>query len=121
MKNTFKTFSKKIERSLDLNHMWIPDRSEASQFRLANHDYGRIRASWRVAKNALNIERAIINRLEMASDFENEYHTVSDELYDDEDVPLQCLDIGVASVVLSLSGLGCHTLSSCNGGCFGDS
>jgi hypothetical protein len=118
--NRFKVFTEKIERRLVAKHMGLPSHSQTSHLRFHNHDYGRIRATLREVRQALEFEAEVLNRLANAKDLAAEYRRVSDEIYDDDSQPLQGLDLGVASAVLSLSAIGCVTFSSCNGGSFGD-
>ena len=121
MPSEFKVFGLPIEQTLNESHLGLPDRSMVSQFRIDNHDYRRIRCTWSDAKAVFEFEQEILKRLHEAADLDQEYFTVSDELYDDEDQILQGLDLGVASVVLVLAAMGCVTVTSCNGGVFGDS
>jgi hypothetical protein len=120
MKTEFKTFSLPIEQKLEQTRMSLPDRSMASVFRLENHDYRRIRVSWREARKALKYEYRLLRRLENASDVIAELNAISDRSFEDDSPPLRGLDLGVAATVLTLSAMGSVTIASCNGGCFCD-
>jgi hypothetical protein len=115
----FRVFDQVIERELDKSRMGLPCRSMASVFRLENHDYQRIRPSWREARRAVKYEYRFLRRLEQAPDLDAELIVISDENYENDDPPLQGLDPGVAGTVLALAAMGCFTITSCNGGCFG--
>jgi hypothetical protein len=120
MANVFKVSSVPIDRKLDKNRMSLPDRSMTSAFRIQNHYFERVRSSWRDARTALKFEYLLMRRLENAVDLEKESIAISDGLFECDYSPLQGLDLGVAGTVLTLSAMGCYTIASCNGGCFGD-
>jgi hypothetical protein len=120
MKTSFTIFNEETKRSLRRRGMGLPHHAAASNFRVDNHDFVRIRASWREAREALEFEHLLLKRLEKAQDLDAELNAISDENYEDHCPPLRGLDIGVAGVVLTLAALGCVTVTSCNGGCFGD-
>jgi len=76
--------------------------------------------TWADLAETLEIERAVLARLEAAIDLAAEYEAVSDELlleYGAEG--LWGLDPGVASAVIALSALGAIPVASCNGGVLG--
>jgi hypothetical protein len=100
--------------------MTLPGRSERETLLLDNHDYGPIRASWREARRALKYEYRLLKRLESCADIRTELVVISDRDCEIDCPPLDGLDIGVAGAVLTLAALGCVTVTSCNGGCFGD-
>jgi hypothetical protein len=115
----FKTFDLEIRRQIRKRGLGLPSRSTASVFRLHNHQYEHIRTSWRGARKALKYEYRLLRRLEQAADLEAELVLVSDETYEEDCPPLRGLDLGVAATVLTLAAMGCFTVTSCNGGCFG--
>ena len=100
--------------------MGLPSRSMGLMFRMDNHQYERIRATWREARKALKYEYRLLRRLEMTTDLEAELIAISDENYENDCPPLRGLDLGVAATVLTLSAMGGLTVTSCNGGCLGD-
>ena len=120
VESPFIIFNEKLEQSLRKESMSLPDRSLAPMFRLDNHCYERIRASWREARRAVKLEYRLLRRLEAALDIDDELCAISDVMAEDDCPPLRGLDIGVAGTVLTLAALGCVTVASCNGGCFGD-
>jgi hypothetical protein len=99
--------------------MGLPGRSTRSYIRRDNQQYERIRATWREARKALKYEYRFMRRLQMATDLKSEFSAIEEERYEDDCPPLQYLDPGVAATVLTLSAMGCFTVTSCNGGCFG--
>jgi hypothetical protein len=120
MATAFKTFREEIERDLDKRKMGLPHPSAEPLFKADNHDYERVRASWRQAKRALEFENSLLKRLEGAPDLEEELSKISDEDYEDDCPPLCGFDIAVVAVVLTFAAMGCHPYASCNGGCSGD-
>jgi hypothetical protein len=76
------------------------------------------RLSWTDARKVLADEVQLIARIENAEDPEEEYWTIEEE-YDESEVVLYGLDIGVSSTVIGLSAARCVPLSSCNAGAFG--
>jgi hypothetical protein len=118
-------FELDIERSVDLKALGWPERGAARAEGFGgNRNYGDLRGcSWEEAQRILEIEQAILARLESATDFADVLDRVNkelDELYDEGDSVLFGLDIGVASTVISLSAARCIPFSSCNGGSFGE-
>lgn len=120
MKSKFKRFDEKIEWNIIGSGLGIPPKSEFDQFKIENHDFEEYRSSWDEVERALEFEHSLLRRLEKAPDLEAERVLVSDELYEDDDLPIRTLDLGIGSVVLALSSMGCLTIASCNGGFLGD-
>ena len=80
-------------------------------------------ASWADVFRVLEVEAALVRRLEDALDPSGEASRVEAELDgqrdDDDETPLRGLDLGVASAVLVLAAAGAVPVASCNGGAFG--
>jgi len=76
------------------------------------------RLSWTDAKKALADEARLIARIENAENPEDELSAIEEE-YDESEIELYGLDIGVASTVVALSAARCVPFASCNGGVFG--
>ena len=59
--------------------MGLPPRSASPEFRVDNHDYGRIRASWGESRETLEFEHLLLKRLEGAQDLDVELNAISEE------------------------------------------
>ena len=83
-----------------------------------NREYSDLRrCSWRSAREIWDYETSILHKLEMSGDSSRlEDDQESDEIAE----ALWGLDLGVASVVVSLSAAKCIPFTSCNGGAFED-
>lgn len=119
----YQKFEVEITRSLSRNGLRWPARGEAtSEANLGcNRAYSDLRGlSWSEAARVLELGTRLIERLEAASDSDEEYDLIADELYEDDE-GLFGLDIGVASTAIALSAAGCIPCSSCNAGAYGGS
>jgi hypothetical protein len=76
------------------------------------------RLSWTDAKKAHADEVRLVAQIENAEDPEGELSDIEEE-YDESEVELYGLDIGVASTVVALSAARCVPFASCNGAAFG--
>jgi len=78
------------------------------------------RMPWTEAARVNQLEEELVTRMESATDPEDEYEKIDEELYEDPE-GLYGLDLGVASSVVALSAARCLPFSSCNAGAFGGS
>lgn len=80
-------------------------------------------ASWADVSRVLEVEAALVRRVEEAFDPSGEESRIEAELDgqrdDDDETPLLGLDLGVATAVLVLAAVGAVPVASCNGGAFG--
>jgi hypothetical protein len=76
------------------------------------------RMPWSEVVRVNELEDELIARMESATDSENEYEQIEEELYEEID-GLYGLDLGVASSVVALSAVRCIPFASCNAGAFG--
>jgi hypothetical protein len=114
-------FDVEVSRQVRIADLGWPEPSEAADESGlgCNRAYTDLRRlSWTDAKSALADEAQLIARIVNAADPEDEYSTIEDE-YDESEVDLYGLDIGVASTVVGLSAARCVPFSSCNAGIFG--
>jgi len=85
-----------------------------------NREYADLRRlPWSEARRVYELETALIARMEVSEDPEQEWAVIEDELYDEPDEHLYGLDLAVASTVVALSAARCIPFSSCNAGAFG--
>jgi len=117
-------FDLNIERSVDIEALGSLKPGEAAEKGAGLNrlycDHRRI--SWKEAQRILEFEESILERLQSASDFEEAYDRVEeelDDLYERGECLLMGLDLGVASSVAALSAAQCIPFTSCNGGVFG--
>jgi hypothetical protein len=103
MKSPFKRFNDKLEWTVTGSGLWLPSRSAFDQFRIENHEFEEIHSDWSDVERALEFEHSLLKRLEQAPDLGAEWMSVSDELFEDDDIPIRTLDLGIGSVVLALS------------------
>jgi hypothetical protein len=84
-----------------------------------NREYSDLRrCSWQSAKQMWHDETSLLRKFERSGD----YSSLEDDQESDEiSEALWGLDLGVASVVVSLAAARCIPFTSCNGGAFGDS
>lgn len=120
---THKKFDVEIVRQIEPQHLDWPKRGEAqTDYGLGcNREYVDLRGlSWSEAKRVYEVESTLIRRVETSSDPVAELEDISEQCYENDDVVIYGLDIGVASTVVALSAAGCVPCVSCNGGTFGD-
>jgi len=121
MTYSYPIFDVSIVREVDRSNLRWPERGEAADETGlgCNREYTDLRRlSWVEARRVYELESSLIYRLESATDIDDEYHAIEDELL--EDYPgLYGLDIGIASTVVALSAARCVPFSSCNAGALG--
>lgn len=89
---------------------------EYSYFRNLNHDYFSIRdATLDWAREVLNYEKSTLKQFGWDIQPINNTYLENEENYEEYLELCEGLDFGIASVVLSLSAVGCRTFWSCNG------
>jgi hypothetical protein len=116
-------FEVAITRSLSNQGLRWPERGEASNERNlgCNRAYVDLRGlTWNDAQRLFELETSLIERIEAATDPDEEREQVEEELYEDDE-GLFGLDIGVASTTAALCAARCITCSSCNAGAYGGS
>jgi hypothetical protein len=114
-------FEVEISRQVGVPELGWPEPGEAADESSlgCNRAYRDLRRlSWTDAKNALADEARLIVRIENAEDPEDELSAIEEE-YDESEIELYGLDIGVASTVVALSAARCVPFASCNGAAFG--
>ena len=90
--------------------------SEYSYLRNLNHDYYPIRdATLEWAREVLNYEKSTLEHFGWDIQQISNVYLGNEENYEEYLELCEGLDFGIASVVLSLSAVGCHTFWSCNG------
>jgi hypothetical protein len=82
------------------------------------HYYDLRGITWDEAREVYASESAVVARIEQADDPEQKYNDIENE-WDDEPDGLMGLDMGVASLVATLSAARCVPFASCSGGAFG--
>lgn len=115
-------FDVDLMRAVDSARLgWPADRQLQEGSRLGgNHEYVDLRyISWAEAADVAREEGEILDRIALAEDPDAEWTSIEEELEEDPGL-LVLLDVGVASTVAVLSAAGCITISSCNGGAYGD-
>jgi hypothetical protein len=117
-------FDLNIERSVVIEALGSLKPGEAAEKGAGlNRQYcDHRRISWKEAQRILEFEESILEQLQSASDFEEAYDCVEeelDDLYERGECLLMGLDLGVASSVAALSAARCIPFTSCNGGVFG--
>lgn len=119
----YRKFEVNISRSLSGQGLRWPGRGEASNERSlgCNRSYVDLRGlTWSDAQRVFELEADLVERIETATDPDEEYVLIEDELYDGDE-GLFGLDIGVASTTVALCAAKCVTCSSCNAGAYGGS
>lgn len=115
-------FDIEIVRAVDCTRLGWPaldQRQEGGRLG-GNHEYVDLRhISWAEAVDIADEERGIIDRIERADDPDAEWTVIEEELEEDPGL-MVLIDLGIASTVAALSAAGCITVSSCNGGAYGD-
>lgn len=122
-----KTYPVAISRALDAGRLAAlsdteADEGEESGFLAGNQMYQDLRAlSWADLAATIELEAALIARLQAADDLDAAAEMLDDERLDVNEPAdgLWGLDIGVASAVAAFSVLGGAPVSSCNAGGFG--
>jgi hypothetical protein len=116
-------FEVAITRSLSNQGLRWPGRGEASNERNlgCNRAYVDLRGlTWNDAQRLFELETSLIERIEAATDPDEEREQIEEELYEDDE-GLFGLDIGVAAATVALCAAKCITCSSCNAGAYGGS
>mgnify|MGYP003584694098 CR=1 FL=1 len=122
-----KIFDLETPAAPDPGRLRWPRRSEVSGDDAApagNQHYQDLTATnWADVSRVLEVEAALVRRVENASDPSGEESRIEVELDtqrdDDDETPLRGLDLGVAAAVLVLAAVGAVPVASCNGGAFG--
>lgn len=122
-----KIFDLETPAAPDPGRLRWPRRWEVSGDQAApagNQHYQDLTAtSWADVSRVLEMEAALVRRVEGASDPSGEEGRIQVELDgqrdDDDETPLRGLDLGVAAAALVLAAVGAVPVASCNGGAFG--
>lgn len=118
---SYPKFDVELSRKVRISELGWPEPGEAvDESGLGcNRAYMDLRRlSWTDAKKVLADEARLIARIENADDSDDELTAIEEE-YDESEVELYGLDIGVASTVVALSAARCVPFASCNGAAFG--
>jgi len=114
-------FDVEIVRKISPQGLRWPERGEAANGRnlSCNRSYTDLRGlTWKDVQRVLELETALVRRIEDAADPDAEHRQIEDELFE-EDEGLFGLDIGVAGATVALAAARCITCSSCNAGSYG--